>query len=618
MERHVILGTAGHIDHGKTALVRALTGVDTDRLPEEKRRGITIELGFAPLPLPDGSMLGVVDVPGHEAFVRTMLAGASGIDLALLVVAADEGVMPQTREHVAILGLLGVRGGVVALTKRDLVDDEWLALVQEDVRDALAGSPLADAPMIATSATTGEGIGELRDRIIERAATLPQRDAADLFRMPVDRAFSVRGTGTVVTGTVWSGSLPREATARILPRDLAARVRGIQSHGAAVDAARPGMRAAIALAGVELDDVGRGAVLVADPSWRGATIVRADVALLDGAPSLRARTRVRLHLGTQDLGARVVAAGGELGPGRRAPARVVLDEPVVARAGDRFVLRSASPVVTIGGGVVSDPLPPSARARPIEEPVRTPAERLRFLLREAGVEGLARTELPVRIGAPPGQVNELVTSGVEEVISLGDRVYDAGVLEDVDGRLLAALESFHSRAPLEPAAQLQAIRAGLRAPFGLVDEVLRMAVARGAVTVEGAAIRRAGFRPVLTDGQRSTLDAIQAFLREAGREPPSTSELAARFGPDTPALLRILERSGVVVQVEEERFYDAAELETLVGSLRRQMKPGREYAPAELREVLGVSRKYLIPLLEHCDRRGITDRRTAGRVLGGT
>ena len=615
----MILGTAGHIDHGKTSLVRALTGVDTDRLPEEKRRGITIDLGFAPLRLDDGTVLGVVDVPGHEAFVRTMLAGASGIDLAMLVIAADEGVMPQTREHLAILGLLGVRGGVVALTKRDLVDEEWLALVEDDVRGALDGSPLAGAPMIPTSVVGGQGIDALRAAIGVCAAAVPRRDGADLFRMPIDRAFTVRGTGTVVTGTVWSGTVAKDATVRVLPAGLDARVRSVQSHGSAVDVIRPGTRAAIALAGVELDAVSRGAVLVADPSWRASTVVRAEVALLDDAPApLRPRTRVRLHLATQDVGARVVAAGGELAPGARAPARVVLDAPLVARSGDRFVLRASSPVVTIGGGVITDPLPPHTRARPGQEALHTPAERLVWLVRESGAEGVSRAELAVRIGATPAMVNELLASGVLQHVEIAGRIHAGSVLDELAERLRGILASFHARSPLEPAASLQAVRAALRAPFGLVDEVVRRGVAAGEIAVDGGAIRLAGYEPVLTSGQRAAREALREILRQAGREPSSTGELVARFGGDVPALLRILERDGVVVQVEEDRYYDAEVMSGLVQSLRTRLEPGREYSPAELRDVLGVSRKYLIPLLEHCDRRGITDRRSGGRVLGGT
>jgi len=347
----MILGTAGHVDHGKTALVRALTGVDTDRLAEEKRRGITIDLGFAPLRLADGRLLSIVDVPGHEAFVRNMLAGATGVDLALLVVAADEGVMPQTVEHVTILDLLGVRDGVIAISKCDLVDAEWLALVRDDVRMAVRATALRDAPMLVTSATTGEGVEALRAAIGAAAGRVAQRDGDDLFRLPVDRVFTVRGTGTVVTGTVWSGRLERDATVRLLPGGMRARVRGLESHGMAVDAVLPGMRAAVALAGVDVRQAARGATLVADDAWRPSRLLLSRVALLSAmSRPLGPRTTVRFHLGTADVGARIVKAGGPIGPGERAGVRVVLDAPVVARAGDRFVLRGASPLVTIGGG----------------------------------------------------------------------------------------------------------------------------------------------------------------------------------------------------------------------------------------------------------------------------
>jgi selenocysteine-specific elongation factor len=355
----MILGTAGHIDHGKTALVRALTGVDTDRLPEEKRRGITIELGFAPLSLDGLGVVGVVDVPGHEAFVRTMLAGATGVDLALLVVAADEGVMPQTREHLAILELLGVRAGVVALTKADLVDDEWLGLVSADIAALLAGSRLATASVVPVSALTGAGVPVLRAAIAAAAAAVPARDAADLFRLPVDRAFTIKGAGTIATGTVWTGSLTRDASVTILPVGRTARVRSLQSHGSAVDLALPGNRVAVGLAGVELDEVGRGAVLVAGNGWSVTTAIRADVIVLAGAPqTLGGRTSVRFHLGTADVGARVVPEGGSLSARDIKAARISLDAPIVARAGDRFVLRAGSPPITVGGGVVADPFSP--------------------------------------------------------------------------------------------------------------------------------------------------------------------------------------------------------------------------------------------------------------------
>src|SRR5690606_6716769 len=303
---HLVLGTAGHIDHGKTALVRALTGVDTDRLAEEKRRGITIDLGFANLRLPDGQELAVVDVPGHEAFIRNMLAGATGIDIVLLVIAADEGVMPQTREHLAIVDLLGVRCGVVAITKVDLVEREWLDLVMEDVRAALADTPFADAPLVPVSARTGEGLDALVAAIADAARATAERDHDDLFRLPIDRVFTIRGTGTVVTGTVWSGRLRVGAAVRVLPQDLHARVRGAQVHGRDAPCVSAGQRAALALAGVERDQLGRGDVIVADEAWAATTRLTALVRVLPASPwPLRTRQRVRFHLGTAEIMGRV-------------------------------------------------------------------------------------------------------------------------------------------------------------------------------------------------------------------------------------------------------------------------------------------------------------------------
>jgi len=612
----VILGTAGHVDHGKTALVRALTGVDTDRLPEEKRRGITIELGFAPLRLADGSTVGVVDVPGHEAFVRNMLAGATGVDLALLVIAADEGVMPQTREHLAILSLLGVRGGVVAITKRDLVDEDWLTLVHEDIAQLLAGTPLADASIVATSVVTGDGIDELRRALDDAARALPARDAEDLFRFPVDRVFTVRGTGTVVTGTVWSGRLSRDATVRIFPGDRTARVRGIESHGVQVDAAVAGSRAAIALAGVEVSDVPRGSVLTSDPGWSESATLLAEVALLADAPRpLGPRTSVRFHLGTTDVAARVIAPGGAVAPGTRATARLRLEAPVVARGGDRFVLRSASPLATIGGGVISDPMPATRRARPMTARTSSAADRLRDLVRRSGVRGVDTATLPVRLGIPRPVVSGLLAALGSELVQIGGKLHTADTLDTIANALVAEVEAHHARAPLEPGAALQAVRSRVQGDDALIDEALRRAVQAGTLEVAAGVVRRAGWKSVLSDSQREAMTAMARLLEEAGIEPPDVSELERRFGAQSVSLLRNLERQGVVVSVSSDRYYARGSLEELVKKLRTVMTKGREYTPAELREALGISRKYLIPFLEYCDRAHITDRRPTGRVL---
>ena len=613
----MIIGTAGHIDHGKTTLVHALTGVDTDRLPEEKKRGITIELGFAPLALPGVGIAGVVDVPGHEAFVRTMLAGATGVDLALLVIAADEGIMPQTREHLAILSLLAVRAGVVALTKTDLVDDEWLALVREDVRAALAGTSLADAAIVPVSATTGAGIDALRQALGDAATRVPARDPDDLFRMPIDRSFSVRGTGTVVTGTVWSGSLPSDSAVRIMPSGRVARVRGIQSHGASTPRATPGARVALSIAGMERDDVPRGSWIVTEPEWPATRVIRADVALLDDATALGPRTRVRFHLGTQDVGARIVAAGGPLAPGAIRGARVLLDEPVLARAGDRFVLRLPSPAATIGGGVVSDPLPSVARPRPWL-PGMGVAERFEALLTEGGGNGVAQRSLPVRLGIAPHQVAALVGTHRGALPAADGRLVARGIVDSAAERAASIAGEHHRRFPLDSGVPLATLRAALAVGDGVVELALRSLTAAGTVTVEGATARLAGWSPTLGRDEAAIAAAVEDQLRRAGTEPPSVGELATAIGADPRPVLRFLERTGVVVAIAEDRYYLAAALQGLVASLGRSLLAGRVYSPAELREMTGLSRKYLIPFLEYCDRRGITVRQDSGRIRAGT
>ncbi|HET7623074.1 MAG TPA: selenocysteine-specific translation elongation factor [Gemmatimonadaceae bacterium] len=611
----MILGTAGHVDHGKTALVRALTGVDTDRWAEEKRRGITIDLGFASLPMRDGSVLGVVDVPGHEAFVRNMLAGATGVDLALLVVAADEGVMPQTREHLAILRILGTRGGVVALTKCDLVDEEWLELVRDDVRAAVEATPLAGAALCDTSVVDGRGLDDLREAIQSAAASIPSRTADDLFRLPVDRAFSVRGTGTVVTGTVWSGSVARDTAVRILPGELTARVRGIESHGAARAEASPGTRAAIALSGVDVSDLHRGSVLVSDRAWSASHSILAEVALLAEAPGvIGPRTKVRFHLGTMETGARVVASGGALAPGQRRQARIVLDEPVVARAGDRFVLRSASPLITMGGGVVNDPLPPHRRSRPWLRSAVSPEERIPPVVGSSLTRGVDVASLPVRTGAMPTELPALLAaaSGIRRV---GERIYAEDVLRSLAELATAAVDEFHARFPLEPGASLQSVRARLGVEAQVAEGVLNELARAGLVELRGAVVMRAGWSPAISPEAEAARVKLLDTLEAAGAEPPSVAELEERCGPDTAALLRLLERDGQVVQVESERYYAAPALGALVETLRAKTVPERAYTPAELRDLLGLSRKFLIPLLEYCDRSGITDRRGGERFV---
>lgn len=614
----MILGTAGHIDHGKTALVRALTGVDTDRLPEEKRRGITIDLGFAPLILDGVGQIGVVDVPGHEAFVRTMVAGATGIDMALVVVAADAGVMPQTREHLAILELLGVGAGVVAVTKMDLVEPEWLALVEEDVRDTLAGTALDGCEIVPVSSITGAGIDELRRVLAAVARTIPVRAFDDLFRLPIDRAFTVKGTGTVVTGTVWSGALVREGTVRLLPGDVVARVRAVQAHGHAVDAVRAGDRAAIALAGLELHAVHRGMMLVQGDAWRASRVLRADVTLLDAASNIAPRTRVRFHLGTSDVGARLVLGKRIDGADGPRPARVVLDDPVVARTGDRFVLRSPSPSLTVGGGVVTDPLAPP-RARPSVGDARDPFVLLHAFTTEAGATGVDIKTLPVRLGRTPLQTESIVAeAGAWRV---GQRLLSRSLRDRLATVGLATVEQFHRSHPLESGAPLQWLRSKLDAPDEIASAVLAELAADGTLVVNAGLVGRAGFTATLGAVHAGLRAGILGMLVKADKQPPSFDEIAMTLSAsedDVGRVARWLVGERKAVAVEPHRFYSTEAAEGLRDLLFAGMEANKEYGPADLRDLLGLTRKFLIPYLEYCDREGYTVRSTTGKRRLGT
>ncbi len=613
----MIIGTAGHIDHGKTTLVRALTGVDTDRLPEEKRRGITIELGFAPLQLDGIGTVGVVDVPGHEAFVRTMLAGAAGIDVGLLVIAADDGVRPQTTEHLAILELLGVRGGVVALTKCDLVESDWIALVEDDVRTLVAATAFAGAPIVRVSPGDEAALTAVREALVRALRATTARDPEEPFRLPVDRVFSIRGTGTVVTGTTWSGSLLPDAEVRILPSGRAARVRGVQVHGATADRALPGHRTAIALGGTDLDEVHRGDVLVQHPAWEPSLVLRADVKLLPDAPAvLGPRTAVRLHLGTADVGARLVGRGGALAPGEARPVRVVLDAPVVARAGDRFVLRLPSPLATIGGGTVTDPHA-GRRSRPFPALGLDPAARLACLLAEAGVRGMPKQSLLVRVASSAREIAGAVAGADAVDVAGSDRLLSRAVWDDARDRMLAFVDEFHAAHPLASGASRQELRARLRLPPEFADALVAQAMEQGTIMTDGAEVRRAGWTPALTPRQAEILATMLDRLSASGWEPPGVSELTEEFGPQAADLLRVAAARGDIVQVDANRYYSTTNLNQVLGELGGRFAGEIEVTPTGVREVLGLSRKYVIPLLEYCDRAGFTRRHGDARVWVG-
>jgi selenocysteine-specific elongation factor len=608
----VIVGTAGHIDHGKSALVTALTGVPMDRLAEERRRGITIDLNFAPLDLGTG-VAGIVDVPGHEDFVRTMVAGASGIDLALLVVAADEGMMPQTEEHLAILEQLGVPTGIPVVTKADLVEPDWVALVAADLAERLARSPVRFEPPIAVSARTGEGVDLLRAALVRHARAVRRRDGADLFRMPVDRAFSLAGVGTVVTGTTWSGRVKVGDAVSVLPGGGRGRVRSIESFGRAVERSEPATRTAVGIAGLDRTAVRRGMVLVEEGSpWAPTTALDVEVALAEGAPrALLPRSRVRLHLGTAEVMARV-SPRSAIEPGGRGIARLTLDEPVVARGDDRFVLRSYSPVVTIGGGRVLDPLPPRRRSLWPAGLTGAGADRLRAVL-ERRPAGVPAAVLPVLLGLPPGVAASLAaeTGGVRLArdVWVEERVHARG-----SARALDLLRAFHRAHPSDRGMPLETLRRGVAAREGIAEAVVEDLLRTGRIRRQDGVVSLGGFVPRVEGGE-AEVDRIVGILEAAALTPPSLAELERQTGRrDLAALLRLAAADGRVEAVEQDRYYARGALERFVNALT-EVGQAATIAPGALRDRLGISRKFLIPLLEWADGKGLTVRVGDGRRL---
>ena len=629
---HRVVGTAGHIDHGKTALVAALTGVDTDRLPEERRRGISIDLGFAPLDLgPGAPPASVVDVPGHEGFVKNMVAGASGIDAVLFVVAADEGMMPQSREHLLVLEALGVERGVIAVTKTDLVDPEWVALVVETVREEMRDSPLADAPVVPVSSRTGEGIDELRGALSAAIAGVA-RGADDFpFRMPIDRVFGIPGAGTVVTGTVWSGAMAEGGFVLGLPEEERARVRSIEVHGESMETALPGRRAALGLAGGG-QGFGRGTVLVSpDAGWRAWTRVEVAAWVSDGAPRpVRSRDRLRIHHATTEAMGRLRWHGErEVAPGGRGYALLELESPIVAAVGDRIVLRAYSPVTTIGGGRVLAlggrrlrGVARSERARRLAAlDAASGPERVVRALELAGTEGLESTTLPVATGLGARAVAEAAEAAGSRVERRGERWFGVAERDGAMHRVLAALKAFHAREPLLPGMPLEAARQAARAPAPLAESAIEALERAGAVERRGAALAVRGHSVELAANDRRLVDRALERYGEAGLEPPETESMAADLGVDPGRLRRLLdhlEREGRLVKLAGDWYVDSAAMDTaerMLVALLGRAEGGAD--TGEFKEMFGVTRKYLIPILEYFDRRGLTRRDGNRRVLTG-
>jgi selenocysteine-specific elongation factor len=632
MAKHVIVGTAGHIDHGKSALVEALTGTHPDRLEEEKRRGITIDLGYAFLSLGD-VQIGFVDVPGHEKFVRNMLAGAGGIDLVLLVVAADESIKPQTREHFEICRLLGVRRGLVVITKTDLIDADALGLVKLELEEFVRASFLEGAPVLAVSVRTGEGLGELKLELLRMAQAAPERDASHYARLPVDRSFVMQGFGTVATGTLISGTLLPEQEIELLPAGKRSRIRGLHSGGRAIKQAMAGQRTAVNLAGIEVSEVERGMVLATAGVFRSTNRFDARISLLASARPLKARSRVHFHCGAAERIAQVSLLDAiQLAPGRTAFAQLRLDAPTLVLPGDRFIIRQFSPVVTIGGGTVLDAHAPRHKKRN--------ATAIQFLATlengshgeilgaviAAEPHGLDIAQIVSRTGWLENEVREaarrLTNAGKIQVIS--ERPWIANSCEAMEALVLAIereVNNFHAANPLESGIAKQELR-GRVAPR-LRAEILRAAleqlVDQGKIALTGDTVQRAKREISLSDQELKAKEQIAREFERAGLAAPGLAEVLSRVAIDLPRankLIQLLIREKTLVKVKEEMIFHATALAKLSALLAGYKRARGERLPiAAFKELAGISRKHAIPLLEYMDRVRLTRRAGDERVI---
>ncbi len=629
--KHVIIGTAGHVDHGKTSLIRALTGTDTDRLREEQERGMTIDLGFAQLTLPDGTQAGIVDVPGHERFLKNMLAGAGGVDVVLLVIAADESVMPQTVEHLDILRLLDVKNGVVALTKCDMVEPDWIGVVEEDIHSRLEGSFLASAPIVRVDSIRGVGIPELKRALLAAVSRAEARNSALPFRLPIDRVFTRQGFGTVVTGTLVSGTLRVGDSAEILPAGTSTRIRGLQSHGKKQATVEAGCRVAVNLAGIEREDLDRGATLAPPGVMKSGAQFDAAVTLLASAPKpLKHRARVRVHIGAAELIGRVQLLGlDEIEPGGSGFVQFRCEHDLACARGDRFVMRSYSPMRTIGGGAVLDPDPPKHKRRDAAVIAAltarqhgSPQDLVSTWLRAAPL-GRVRKECARDLGLS----DEDAAAAIELLQSQGDaiaidkeRILDKAALQVVGERVRDALSAYHSAHPLRPGMPKEDLRGSLgrntepRTYSSLVHHLQR----GGIITTDGATVRLEGFKVALTPKQQAMFDRVMHVFETAGYASPSLEEVVETLRVPLEAvesMVHVAVDRGTLVRIAEGLFYPASVVDQAKRVVREQVEREGCITVSQFRDLTSTSRKYAVPTLEYFDNIRFTKRVGDARVL---
>ncbi|MCL5026944.1 MAG: selenocysteine-specific translation elongation factor [Chloroflexi bacterium] len=614
------IGTAGHVDHGKSALVRALTGIDPDRLAEEKERGMTIHLGFAWLRLPSGREISIVDVPGHERFIKNMLAGVGGIDLAMLVVAADEGVMPQTQEHLSILDLLRVSRGVAVVTKKDLVERDWLDMVEEDVQAALKGTVLASAPIVAVSAVTGEGLPDLLstlDRLLEE--TPPKRDIGRP-RLPIDRVFTITGFGTVVTGTLIDGRLRAGQEVEVLPKGLRTRIRGLQTHKQKVEEAEPGSRVAANLASLSTSDLQRGDVVALPRTFRPTRTIDAHLRIIPHAPHpLPHGTTVTLHPGSAETLARVsLLDAEEIPPGGEGWAQLRLAEPVVAAKGDLFVIRS--PDTTLGGGEVVEPH--ARRHKRFQGAVISALEVLRrgspeeLALAALGGGPAEASAIAQQTGLPPAQVESTLKGLVADgrAVRLGDYWTTAAAWRALTGRATQILASYHRQFPLREGMPREELKSRLGLPTKLFTEVIQRLAAENVVAEANAVLRLAGHRVEFSPEQQARIARLKQALGKTPYAPPSLAELEQQLGLDPEAIAVLLQR-GELVRVADDIAFLPSVYDDMVRRIKEHIATHGKITVAEVRDLFGASRKYALALTAYLDEQRITRRVGDERVL---
>jgi selenocysteine-specific elongation factor len=631
--RYLVIGTAGHVDHGKTTLIKTLTGIDTDRLREEKERGISIELGFAYLDLPDGRRAGIIDVPGHEKFVKHMLAGIGGIDLVLLVIAADEGVMPQTREHLDIIQLLGIERGIVVLNKVDLVESDWLDLVEEELYEFLAGTVLENAPLRKISAVTGVGVPELLATIASQTVDIPDRSSTGRVRLPIDRVFSVVGFGTVVTGTLASGVLKTGDTVEIMPRGLSARVRSLQAHKQKVQQVGSGQRVAVNLAGLDVQDISRGGVLASTDGFKVTRRLDVKLFLLGGTPKpLKNRTRIRLHLGAAEILSRVLLLDREeLAPGDECYAQMLLEQETIADRGDRFVIRSYSPMRTTGGGRVVDANPPRHKRFQSEILEKlatlekgTPGELVEQLLK-GGSAPLTEDDLAAGTGLDSDTVaaacGELEAQGVLRRLPGGGYLVHADNYTRWKDVVLTALKDYHRRYPLRDGFPKEELRSRAFADFatGKFHDFLQALAGDGWLTLYPQSLALDEFSAgELPEKTRQLLEKMEQAYRTGGTQPPTVAQVFERLGLEEAVgqeYLHYLIRREALVRVSDEWCFHATTVQDARRRIGDFLREHGELSVGEARDLLGTSRKYAVPLLELFDRARFTRRVGDLRVL---